>query len=666
MTTFFWTKYPFVRVGIAFILGIFLAYYMIDLPDFKMNTTQWKMLCYGVVVLCIATVYVSFVSLRPNLLIVLIVFFFIGFFCFLLEDPRIQKTYLKHEDQQQTEVVCGHIVTEPELKNSKITFTLSLDSVFYHNKWLARKGLVKTTLNKVNNYALGESVIAKGRLKTITPTSNPFDFNYAAYLAYQKTYYTLYAQSAQSLVYNNSYHPILWTKQKAILCRMWIEGIIIQNIQNTSYQQIIIGLVTGKRTDLSTEDKSLFTNSGTIHVLAISGMHIVLIYQVIVLFLFHTKVNTSNVFANLIILGLIWFYIFITGLNASAVRAGIMISIVLIGKLTYKHPQHINSLFATALIMLLYNPYYIADIGFCLSFLAIIGILLTSNIKVQKQGIKHYFLQSSTISASAQATTMPLSILLFQQFPLYFLVANLIVVPLSTCLLFSAIGLIAFHTLPYISTLLILFMDALCGILFYTLKTINNLPYALLKHIAINTQEMILMYVLLTAVVMAIYSKQKYWLWVLTTMAILLACSINMHIIKAHQSCTLLISGHKKSRQYVFIKEAQAYILKEAPNSPNTFATEKILSQYFVKKTKEITLPHEDSFRMDLGEQSFVICRKEAIHPIIPSKKTSCCIIDYKSKYSYLPLKKFEQEHKEMHFVYSNGKETTYIKQLSL
>ncbi len=663
MTTFFWTKYPFVRVGIAFILGIFLAYYIIDLPDFKWSTHQWETLCYGLALLLIMTIQQSFIAIKPNLFVVLVLFFLIGLLRFLLEDPRTRHGHISEQNEKYIEAILGHVTTEPEIKNERNTFTISIDSVFFHKKWHAGKGLVKTTLNNRGHYSLGECLVIKGDLNTIHRVETPFDFNYAASLAYQKTYYTLYSNSSYSVPSHSSYEIITSIKRMAIQCRTSIESVITHAIKNTFYQNIIIGLLTGKRTNLSTEDRSLFTNSGTIHILAISGMHIVLIYQVMVFFLFHSSINKNNPLANLLILCLIWFYIFITGLNASAVRAGIMISIVLIGKVVHKHPQHINSLFATALIMLLYNPYYIADIGFCLSFLAIIGILLSSGIQFHHQGIKQYLLQSSTISIAAQATTLPLSVFLFQQFPVYFLLANLIVVPLSTLLLFSAIGLVCFHSLPYLSNVLIGLINVSCDVLFYTLSGINRLPYALLNHISLSVLEMIFIYLLFLSIIMAIYSKQKYWLWICTTVSIVLMSSIQMHMIHAYKSHSLLISGHKKSRQYVFIQGIHAYILKDALQHPNTFATEKFLSQHFVQKTIEIKLPQKDNFRLNLGPQSYSIGRKEDFNSVINVKKTTCCIIDYKNKYSYLPTKELI---KDTTLVYSDGKQTTYIKRLSL
>jgi|GEM_PF-3671895 len=665
MTTFFWTKYPFVRVGIAFILGIFIAYYLVDLPEFKLSSTQTTSLHLAILLLCIGSLFIFYTHRQLKLLLMLLVFFAMGFFRFILEDPRYSLFHIDHEVVKQIDGIQGSIVSEPQFKNDKTNFTLSLDFIHQHQYWKKTQGLIKVYVKGKQHYLLGQGLLLKGKLNPIASAETTFDFNYAQYLAFQKIHYTIYPHRAY-LFKSKRNDLFLLIKRQAIFCRDYIESIIHKSFINPQHQNLLIGLLTGSRTNLSQEDKALFTNSGTIHLLAISGMHIVLLYQVVLFLFIHCRIPSKNSIANLFILSLIWFYIFITGLQASTVRAGIMVSIVLIGKILHKNPQHMNSLFATAFIMLLYNPFYIADIGFCLSFLAIVGIILVSSLEIEQTGFKKYLLNATAISTGAQITTLPYAVFLFQQFPVYFLIANLILVPLTTIMMIGALAFVCCHQIPYLSIVFVPVLTWMCDFLFYILHLLNQLPFHLLTHLYITTWDVLLMYLLFTCIIVALATKKKKSLWAIYCLVCLLSFSMHAKINSAYHRHSMLISGSKESRQYVIVYNTSAYILKKNAETKNTFATEKMLSQHLVKKETVIPLPQQDNFQIKTPLNTMWIDRKEVHLSSSHPKKTRLCIIDYKNKSSYITPEDKNLISTNPSFVYANGKQTVYIKNLSL
>jgi competence protein ComEC len=662
MTTFFWTKYPFVRVGFALLLGIFLAYLQIDLPDYTLLPQAMYILHLSIILVGASIWYTYLCAPKRRGVWIMILFCCLGYIRFLLEDPRTGIGHLNQSPPEPIEHLQGRIITEAEVKRNKTSFVVSIDYRLNNGRWLKSNGRIKVYTKDRETYDLGQTLYLTGALARIKPPDTAFDFDYAQYMAYQKIYHALYTNRKPIILNTETDDVMLLIKRKAIDYRNQMESIIKKNIADQKHQGLLIGLLTGTRSNLSAEDKALFTESGTIHILAISGMHIVLIYQVLLYLFLRLNIKDQNVYLNLFIFGLIWFYIFITGLQASTVRAGIMISIVLFGKMTHKSHQPVNSLFATAFIMLVYNPYYIADLGFCLSFLAIIGILLVSEITFTQSGISLYLLKSTAISTAAQLTTLPYTLFLFQQAPVYFLLANIILVPLSTCLLLGGIALLCVHGIPYLSDFLIAALNGLCQGLFKTLNAINSLPFHLLDHLSLTALEVLLCYMLFTVILVAIYSRKKNWLWASSFICLVLTISVQTRIIRAYHTKAMLLCGVNEQREYCIIHHTNAYLFQKDTSLPAHFATEKFLSEHMVKTVTKIPLPSDPHMYITNGHKTLFLCEEKPLQTLRRGQKTNCCIIDYKNKYSYITLDKADPRDS----ICSDGKKTMYIKELSL
>ncbi|MBC7486585.1 MAG: ComEC family competence protein, partial [Cytophagaceae bacterium] len=387
MNYFFWTKYPFVQVGFAFIGGNALAYTFTELPDFTITSAcyQW-LLGAASVVTCLALLILLYhYKKRVNTkgFFILPLFVCLGIIRFITYDERNQIQSVQLQDNYKT-ALYGEVISEPEVKNKNLNFILNVKQLKQDRQWAPCRTLVKVTLPDTSSSIIfKDMVLLKGNLRKPLIAETPYDFNYARFLAYQNIHYTLYVK-AKPVTFTDSSGFIFSPKYYAIKSRQKLEALLIQKIKHKKAYALVTGLLVGKRTDLEEKDKQLFTISGTIHVLAVSGMHVVLIYQSICFIAMLLRIRQNGIAFNLIILLLIWFYIFITGLQASASRAAIMITLVLLAKLVQRDNQNTNSLMATACLMLLYNPYYLADAGFILSFLAVIGIVISSSLSLKE------------------------------------------------------------------------------------------------------------------------------------------------------------------------------------------------------------------------------------------------------------------------------------------
>jgi len=282
----------------------------------------------------------------------------------------------------------------------------------------------------------GDVLIIADTPQPIMPSLNPYQFDYAAYMKKQDVFHQLklkgnYIIAGQEKDFN--YH--------------------IEHLRNTlinsfsihhypaQIQNLINALLFGQRQDMDKDTTASYTNAGVVHILAISGLHFTLLFIGLNWLLAPLKRAKHIGYAGhfIIIMVLMWLFAFITGLSASVVRAVAMFSFVLTGELFNRRANIYNSLAVSALVLLLAKPNFLFDAGFQLSYIAVFAIVwlqpIYSRMKRSKYWLVNFAKDTVVISLVAQIGVLPLSLYYFNQFPLLFLVANVVVIPLSNVVL---------------------------------------------------------------------------------------------------------------------------------------------------------------------------------------------------------------------------------------
>lgn len=284
-----------------------------------------------------------------------------------------------------------------------------------------------------------------------------------------------------------------------------------QHTDSTGYA-LTSAITLGQKAALKGTTKQYFAASGASHLLAVSGLHVGIIFMAISLLL---KPLTSAKWAlktqQVILIALLWGYAFLCGLSPSIVRAVTMFSVGAIGVIFHQSSQSINNVCFTAFAMLLYNPNYLFDMGFQLSFSAVIGILLyvesrrskvTSQCKVSAETSKTtnrlltWAKDMCGVSIAAQLSTLPLILHYFGNFPTYFLLTNLLIIPLGTLLVYTC--LLLFIVSPFsISTYLDSPIYILSHLMHQFAQSISELPGAQLTNLHIGLFQAAGLYALL-------------------------------------------------------------------------------------------------------------------------------------------------------------------------
>lgn len=400
------------------------------------------------------------------------------------------------------------------------------DSLYVINgKFLMRrKNFRKTALKQNATY------LVKGNFKRIeTKKALPGEFNFENFLK-QKSVVSQIDASTILFISENS-RTFFSDVKKSVYNR--IEAKFQSDSVPEQVKIICRALLIGDDSGLEESLLSAYSSTGTLHVLAVSGMHVGIVFSIFQL-IFKLLGNKKRIrFAKfLVVVFCIWIYAFITGFSSSILRAVIMLSVFLIAEVIGRKSKGLNALFVSAFIMVFVDPYFLFDLGFQLSMTAVFGILLYYQF-FKKQFISRWKVMTwvgdmVAVTLSAQVFTWPLSLYYFHQFPLLFVPANLLIVPLSTLCLFSC--LIWIFLCPF-SLMSIFFSSASVSLIAFMNNVavfISELSFSSIQAIHFSELDLIFSYVLILLFFNSVQNKKRLLLFLTL---ILLVVQQSVHLI---------------------------------------------------------------------------------------------------------------------------------------
>lgn len=336
------------------------------------------------------------------------------------------------------------------------------------------------------NIKIGDTLKLNGKVKVPQNAQNPSQFDYARYLQLKNTFSLIYVNEdknsweiiKQANNFTGKFLRKLNDKRNEII------KIHAQNIKSPMLE-ILGGIIFGDDAiNPNEETKNSFINSGIFHILAASGMNVTLIFGI--WFFFAVRLKFNYKFSIISGILLILFYTCMTGFGPPIIRATLMLTLILIGKLIDKQTSTISLLFLVAFFMLLINPLMIFDIGFQLSFLVTFALILTSTLITFNFKFKpvNYILGACCIPIVAQLYAAPLQIFYFNTFSLYSVLANIAIVPVLSIV--SFIGFISsiLALIPTIASKICLIADFILNpFLIYIVKVaefFSTLPFSII------------------------------------------------------------------------------------------------------------------------------------------------------------------------------------------
>jgi len=346
--------------------------------------------------------------------------------------------------------------------------------------------------------AYGDRIIFSKSLQTIKGAGNPGAFDYSRYAGFQKLYHTAYLKKNDYRLLDKNNQPFFqaWLYS----ARDHIIGTLQKHLPaNGNVQGIAEALLIGYKADLDKDLVQAYTNAGVVHIIAISGLHLGLIYVLLVWLLDRAPLIKRSKFVKvLLVLLFLWLFSLLTGASASVLRSAVMFTCIIIGKNYFRQASIYNSLAASAFLLLWYDPFFLWDVGFQLSYLAVYGIVWLQKPVYHAFYIKNKWLnkiwEMAAVTIAAQLITFPACLFYFHQFPNYFLLTNLVAVPLSTLILFIEIILVAFSWIPFIASITGQLTDWLVQLMNFLITKSLQIPYAVSDNIFATALTSFLLY----------------------------------------------------------------------------------------------------------------------------------------------------------------------------
>lgn len=268
---------------------------------------------------------------------------------------------------------------------------------------------------------------------------------------------------------------------------------------------VIAALTLGDKSLLSKSTKDIYSRAGASHILALSGLHLGILYSIFMLFL--SSKRFGSILTILAVLS-IWTFVFMVGMSPSVVRSAVMLSVYSCFSLLNRDKMSINTLSFTAIIMLILNPQSLYDVGFELSFVAVFSILifyrplneLFNQEWLMRHRIFRYIVQILSVSIAAQIGTFPLVIYYFGRFPIYFLLTNIIVIPCAQVIIYLAVLIFALWLFPSVQCLLASVLMFFVSLMNNLMVSINHLPVSSIENLSPTAIQIILIYIVIFVV----------------------------------------------------------------------------------------------------------------------------------------------------------------------
>ena len=450
----------------------------------------------------------------------------------------------------------------PVVRANTFATTVRVQAVRVAGRWRRASGGIRISLprhetaDSVPAPRYGDVWLVQGRPELSKGPANLGEFDYRRYLQTHQVYHSQFVHASQYRV--QGYAPLNWAVALSQRTAAVLDGVLRRYVPRPREYALGTALVLGFKDDIDHDTRQAYANTGTTHIMAVSGLQVGLLFAALQWLLARVPLSGGVLRRRLLTAGLglalIWSYALLTGLSASVLRATVMFTLVIIGQAWERQSSLFNTLSAAAFCLLLWNPYLLCDVGFQLSFLAVLSIVYLQPAIVRWLDVRNTVLdrrrswhsatrqkatraaawladatwQLTALSVAAQVATFPLGLYYFHQFPFNFLLSNLIAVPISSLAVYVGVvlllvkGLVALVglALPAAANAALDWLPRLVGYLFEGLIWLFNeyifligrlLPGAVIGNIHLSQGQTLLVYLLIGAFCVFVTSKRLAW-----------------------------------------------------------------------------------------------------------------------------------------------------------
>lgn len=499
--------YPLFRVALALIVGLAAG------DSFGFVAPTWLWLVIASSALLVAFACYRWKTAQGVAFLFCVTCF--GIVLITMQDERLSVSVPKEEHVSEAVVM-----TAPKVRGKVVQCDLYVLSGSLSGQKVLASILRDTVERCYEALKVGDGIRFRSAFQPIRSYPSAHHFNYQRWMAIRGCraqtfiYHRHWAQCQLDLRCMPRFERL---RLKAQRVREKLLSIYASNGLDDQDYAVLAAMTLGEKSFLSKQTKEIFSISGASHVLALSGLHLGIIYGLLVLVLGGRGLR--RVFSVAFVVLTVWFYVFLTGMSSSVMRSAIMLTVYSLVSLLNRDKMSLNALSFTAIVMLLLHPLSLWDVGFQLSFMAVAAILLlyqpierwVPETILSRSAVVGKLWGMMAVSLAAQIGTAPLVAYYFGRFSCYFLLTNLLAIPLTVLILYTSCLLFALSFAPLLQDVVAVALTWMTQLLNHYLSFLASLPGASVEGIHINVWQLALMYVIIACVCwVASYLRQAY------------------------------------------------------------------------------------------------------------------------------------------------------------
>ncbi len=564
-----WSSFPFLRIVFALMIGILLSI------NLELYSESWTFVIFSFLSIYLILHFVFKPAQKRKYHFIFGLLGLLGMVCFGITTTQ-QKTEIlqtNHFANSSDSITYYEAIIDEEVQEKTKSYKAEVvvKRIFTQGEWKEANGRILLYIKKLpdttslQKYEYGDRIVVQGAPQRTQPPANPKTFDFQKYLAYQQIYHQQFIEPTYVKVIGNE--PPNYILNVAIQVRRRADRALEKYINGKDEYAIVTALVIGIKDNLDNTIRNTYSNTGAMHVLAVSGLHVGILLKILEWLFAWLKRKGKHgnwIFLSLILVGL-WFYAFITGLSPSVLRAVIMFSLVAIAKTIQRNSNIYNTIAFSAFLILCYDPYLLLSVSFQLSYLAVIGIVyfyqkiydllrledIFPTLPSWIHQIMDFVWSITCVSIAAQIGTFPIGVYYFHQFPVYFMLSNLVVIPVATWIFGGGLAIIFIDFIP-IS--LLSYPNQLLGFLTkwavwgqnWLLFAIEDLPYSVINGLDISLVETLLIYSVIGLFsLLFVFRKFKYLVYAFVLVLVLSVGQFMEYLEQKNQSSFYIFNANK-------------------------------------------------------------------------------------------------------------------------
>ena len=564
-----YAKYPFVRMLIPFALGVWCC---VCISSFRLTPTVTIGIALALFAMAAVTAFVL-KSYRHNWIFGAVMACYLvlaGYALTQVHQAETQKDYYRNYEADAKYYVA-RVYDYPTERPNSIRTVLDLEYQF-GDSLPSRpiSGKVMAYFPKSDSaFALryGDLIAIPAPVRAVTPPLNPGEFDYKAYLERKGITGQIYLKDEDWLdLQINNANPIYAFSYR-------FRDILLASLQRSGLSNdeygVAAAILLGYDDNLADEVRKNYVAAGSMHILCVSGMHVGIIYLLASFLLgFLNRKKWQKVLKQALLLALIWFYALIAGLSPSILRASLMLTFVIVGEMIHRKGFIINSIAASAFVLLCVNPNNLLEIGFLLSYSAVIGIVVLQRPIYSWFVIKNKLLdrawEITAVALAAQAGTIPFTLFYFNQFSTYFVLSNLFMTPISFIVVISGMVLLLVSWVPYLSTLVGYLVWGAVYVMNWVVAKIESFPGSIVKGLYISDLEFaLLLFALLLLLLRVVLQKRQLFIAFLGTL-LLVMVSVTVRMYSSEYQQGMMVFSLRNHTAVDFVRGGEHLLLADS------------------------------------------------------------------------------------------------------